>query len=110
MVACAAVLAVGFGAAAGSLQVVAAGVIVLATAHLRLLRWVHGEAVAARRDVHRGLPTATIAQWMQSLGRRTGQLKADGWVCRACLQANVAWDDECGRCGAENLDGVLTRA
>jgi hypothetical protein len=105
-----AVGAAGLGTLAGSPRLIGLALVVIAVVHVRLLRQVATTVVVMQRDSFMGLPhTATIALWMQTLGRRTGQLPAHGWVCRRCLQANVAWDDECGRCGAENLDGVLTK-
>jgi hypothetical protein len=48
------------------------------------------------------LVTRRTAAWMQTIGRRTGQMKGDSWVCPHCLQSEVGWVETCGRCGHPN--------
>lgn len=93
-----------------TVAVLALAVAVLANAHLSLHRDVVRLVEQKSRLIYR--QSATIASWVQTLARRAGHLKHDGWVCPECLQANVGWDDECGRCGYADDDTPIegTRA
>lgn len=100
----------GVGVGLNEAWLVGVALLMLALAHMTLMRLTANIVLTLQRDYVLHQPdTATIAKWMQTLGRRTGQLDARSWVCRSCLQANVGWDEECGRCGMQNVDGVLTR-
>lgn len=78
----------------------AAGVLALFLLHARWTREVNFDLAA---EIRGNLEvTRRAAQWMQTIGRRTGQMKHDSWVCPHCLQAEVGWVEVCGRCGHPN--------
>jgi len=105
MVVLLAATAMSFLDAGAAVCLAVTGVFIVIVGVSRVLR--EQEREHTRRQAAHDEMAATLANWLQTLARRSGQLSADSWVCKACLQSNVGWDDECGRCLADKRTGKI---